>query len=81
MDIEQIARDALEASRSRGVQFPVRGKLPERIIIECVAGAIMKAHDAGVESAAALCEQRVAVTNYGEASYSARKIRELKMRT
>ena len=42
MDVEQKARDALEAARSRGVRSPLRGFLPEAIIVECIAGALQR---------------------------------------
>ena len=42
MDVEQKARDVLEAARSRGVRSPLRGYLPEAILVECIAGALLR---------------------------------------
>lgn len=79
MDYESRAKAVLEAARSRGVRTPHRGFLPEAILVECIAGAIARAHDEGVDKASELCRTRVAVTNYGEASFAARTIRTLRV--
>lgn len=42
MDVERKARNALEAARSRGVRAPLRGCLPEAILVECIAGALLR---------------------------------------